>query len=121
MISKNNRQMWLNRKRRIRKKVNGTSERPRLTVFRSAKQIYAQVIDDEQGKTLVSASSVEKDIRDKVKGEKNLAVAEKVGQLLAERCQTAKIEKVVFDRNGYFYIGRIAKLADAARKKGLKF
>ncbi|MBW2701334.1 MAG: 50S ribosomal protein L18 [Deltaproteobacteria bacterium] len=121
MISKKNRQMWLNRKRRIRKKVSGTSERPRLTVFRSAKQIYAQVIDDEQGKTLVSASSVEKDIRDKVKGEKNGVVAEKVGQLLAERCQTAKIDKVVFDRNGYFYIGRIAKLADAARKKGLKF
>ena len=121
MISNHSRRKWLSRKRRIRTKIHGTAVRPRLTVFRSSKQISAQVIDDEQGKTLVSVSSLEKDLRDKLKGEKKMVMADKVGQLVAERCLAAKIEKVVFDRNGYIYFGRVAKLADAARKKGLKF
>ena len=100
----------------IRTKVNGTAEQPRLTVFRSNCQIYAQVIDDEKGATLASASSL--GIKDKMtKTEK----AKKVGALIAEAAKKAGVEKVVFDRNGYLYHGRVQTLADAAREAGLKF
>jgi large subunit ribosomal protein L18 len=115
------RELYLKRKRRIRKRILGTTERPRLTVFRSARHIYAQVIDDSQGKTLASACSSEKVIRDQAKGLKKGQLAEKVGQLVAERCLASNIQKVVFDRNGFIYHGRVAKLADGAREKGLSF
>lgn len=106
-------------KMRIRKSINGTTERPRLTVFRSNKQIYAQLIDDLEGKTLVAASSMEKSVAEK-KGNK-VEQAGLVGQLVAEKAKKAGIETIVFDRNGYLYHGRIKSLADAARKGGLKF
>jgi large subunit ribosomal protein L18 len=109
------------RKRRIRKKVNGTPERPRLSVFRSAKHIYAQVVDDVDGKTLASASTVAKDLRGGLGEGNKSAAAKKVGALLAEQCKSKGITKVVFDRNGYLYHGRIKALADAAREAGLDF
>lgn len=108
------------RKLRIRKSVNGTTERPRLSVFRSARHIYAQVIDDTTGKTLVAASTLSKDLRTNVDGTKS-DEAKKVGALIAEMCKSKSIEKVVFDRNGYRYHGRIKALADGARKGGLSF
>ena len=100
---------------RIRKNVNGTTERPRLSVFRSNKQIYAQVIDDLNGKTLAAASSL--GLEKLPKKEQ----AQKVGELVAKNAQAAGITTVVFDRNGYLYHGRVQELADAARKGGLKF
>lgn len=102
-------------KYRIRKNVNGTAARPRLSVFRSNKQIYAQVIDDLAGKTLASASSLGMEAMPKVQQ------AEKVGEMVAQKAIAAGIETVVFDRNGYLYHGRVQSLADAARKGGLKF
>jgi large subunit ribosomal protein L18 len=106
-------------KYRIRKKVNGTSERPRLCVFRSNSQIYAQFIDDLEGKTLLSVSSRVKEISEK-EGAKALKAA-MVGKLAAEKALAAGITSVVFDRNGYLYHGRVKQLADAARQGGLKF
>ncbi len=103
-------------KQGVRGKVSGTSERPRLTVFRSNKQIYAQVIDDTTGKTLAAASS----LKFEEKGTKK-EIAAKVGELIAKNAQEAGIQAVVFDRNGYLYHGRIKELADAARNGGLKF
>ena len=100
---------------RVRKSVNGTAERPRLSVFRSNKQIYAQVINDIEGKTLVSASSLGLEKLPKIQQ------AERVGKLVAERAKVAGIEAVVFDRNGYLYHGRVQALADGAREGGLKF
>jgi large subunit ribosomal protein L18 len=105
-------------KMRIRKRVNGTSEKPRLTVFRSNREIYAQVVDDVKGSTLVSASSKEKTFEKQ--GTKS-DVAVSVGKLIAERAKAAGIETVVFDRNGYLYHGRVKSLADSARENGLKF
>jgi len=105
---------------RLRKKVHGTEARPRLCVSKSIRHIYAQVIDDEAGRTLVSASTLEKDVRDKVSGS-NKAAAEQVGQLLAERAMEKKIEAVVFDRGGHPYHGVIATLAETCRKGGLRF
>jgi len=107
-------------KLRIRKNVHGTSERPRVAVFRSNKQIYAQVIDDENGKTLLSASSREKDIVSADKGNKTEQAA-MVGKLLASKCKEAGIVSIVFDRGGYKYHGRVKSLAEAAREGGLKF
>lgn len=104
---------------RLRKKLSGTTERPRLCVFRSLNNIYAQVIDDSQGKTLVSASSLEADIKGAKKNKKDIAKA--VGQLVATRATTAGIAAVVFDRGGYQYHGRVQVLADAARERGLRF
>ncbi|MFD6953084.1 50S ribosomal protein L18 [Nocardiopsis sp. TSRI0078] len=104
---------------RVRKKVVGTAERPRLAVFRSSKHIVAQVIDDTRGHTLAAASSVEADLR-AAEGTKSDKSA-KVGQLIAERAKAAGISTVVFDRGGNQYTGRIAKLADAAREGGLEF
>ena len=109
------------RKLRIRKKVFGTGERPRLSVFRSAKHIYAQVIDDNSGCTVASASTVAKDLRGGLGEGNKTAAAKKVGALLAEQCKSKGITKVVFDRNGYLYHGRVKALAEAAREAGLDF
>ncbi len=106
---------------RVRTKVHGTTERPRLCVFRSLAEIYAQVIDDEIGHTLASASSIDQDLRSKVSGMKKTEQARLVGKALAERAKEKGIEKVVFDRGGYRYIGRVKALADAAREGGLEF
>ena len=106
------------RHRRVRKKVTGTAERPRLAVFRSNKHISAQVIDDSTGRTLASASSLEADLRS---SGGNVDGAKKVGELLAARAQEAGVSKVVFDRGGFRYHGRVASLADAARTAGLEF
>ncbi len=103
---------------RIRRKLRGTPERPRLAVFRSVAHIYAQVIDDPQGATLVSASSVDKAA--KINGG-NVAAAKAIGKLVAERAKEKGIKKVVFDRGGYLYHGRVKALADAAREAGLEF
>ncbi|MBK5719275.1 50S ribosomal protein L18 [Dysgonomonas sp. Marseille-P4677] len=103
-------------KLRVRGKISGTTERPRLTVFRSNKQIYAQVIDDLTGKTLAAASSLK--LTDKAPKKEIAAI---VGELIAKNAQEAGVTTVVFDRNGYLYHGRIKELADAARKGGLKF
>ena len=102
-------------KYRIRKSVNGTAERPRMSVFRSNKQIYVQIINDLTGKTLASASSLGMETMPKKEQ------AAKVGEIVAKKALEAGIEKVVFDRNGYLYHGRVKELADAARKGGLKF
>jgi large subunit ribosomal protein L18 len=106
-------------KRRIRGKISGSAEKPRMSVFRSSKQIFVQLVDDVQGRTLTAASSMKNDI-----GEQTGTKTEKdamVGKLIAERALAAGIEQVVFDRNGYLYHGRVKKLADAAREGGLKF
>ena len=107
--------------RRVRTKVAGTPDRPRLCVYRSLKHIYAQVVDDRSGRTLVSASSLDKETRTQTKGGCNVAAAKVVGKVIAERARAAGIEKVVFDRGGYKYHGRVEALANAAREAGLKF
>ncbi len=109
------------RRRRIRKKVFGTPQRPRLCVFRSLNHIYAQIIDDTKGHTLVSASTLDKELRDLPGHKGNKEFAAKVGELIAERALKAGITKVVFDRAGYKYHGCVKALADAARQKGLQF
>jgi large subunit ribosomal protein L18 len=109
------------RKLRIRKKVTGTDQRPRLTVFRTAKHIYAQVIDDVKGTTLAHASTLTKDLRGTLSDDTKSDAAKKVGSLIAKICKSKGIEKVVFDRNGYLYHGRISALAQAAREAGLEF
>ena len=119
MIKKESRNsMRVSRHMRIRKDIFGTSETPRLCVFRSNKAIYAQIIDDETRTTLCSASSLDKDL--KIKGN-NVEAAKVVGKSIAEKAKKAKIKKVVFDRGGYLYHGRVAALADAARENGLEF
>lgn len=109
------------KKRRIRKNISGTAERPRLSVYRSEAHIYGQIIDDVAGSTLVSASSLAKELRDQVKSLKPKDAARAVGEALAEKAAAAGINSVVFDRNGRRYGGRIAALADGARSKGLQF
>lgn len=104
---------------RIREKVNGTKAIPRLNVFRSNKNIFAQIIDDEAQETLVSASSIDKEL--KLENGSNIEAATKVGELIAKRAKKAKITKVTFDRGGYQYHGRVKALADAARENGLEF
>ncbi|GAP61895.1 large subunit ribosomal protein L18 [Ardenticatena maritima] len=106
---------------RVRRKVFGTPERPRLNVYRSLTNIYAQIIDDTVGHTLVSASTLEKGLRDEVKGLKPVEAARKVGLVLAERAKQAGITKVAFDRGGYKYHGRVKALAEGAREGGLEF
>jgi large subunit ribosomal protein L18 len=118
-ISETRRVARLRRHARLRKKVAGTAERPRLMVNRSSRHIHVQVIDDLTGTTLAAASSIEADVR-AVEGDKK-AVSTRVGQLIAERAKAAGISEVVFDRGGYSYGGRIAALADAARESGLAF
>ena len=109
------------RKRSIRKRISGTAERPRMSVFRSSRHIYAQLVDDVQGGTLVSASSLEKAIRDLPKFESKIAMAEHIGKLIGERAKEKGIEAVVFDRNGFLYHGRVKALSSGAREAGLKF
>ena len=107
--------------RRVRRSVAGTPERPRLCVYRSLGHIYAQVIDDQSQRTLVSASSIDKETRAQIKGGGNVAAAKLVGKAVAERARAAGIQKVVFDRGGYRYHGRVQALASAAREAGLNF
>ena len=110
------------RKRRVRKRVRGTPESPRLTVFRSSKNIYAQIIDDTSCKTIVDASSLSKDASDEIRKKgSNREGAALIGKMVAEKAIKTGIKKVVFDRNGFLYHGRIKALADAAREGGLKF
>jgi len=109
------------RKRRVRRSITGTADRPRLTVFRSNKNIYAQIVDDAAGRTLVSASSMDKALRAELPSGGNRSAATAVGAALAERAQAAGVTKVVFDRSGYAFHGRVKELAEAARKGGLEF
>ncbi len=113
----------LRRKYRIRAKIHGTAERPRLTVFRSSQHIYAQVVNDDTGMTVAFASTLSKDIRDAVKEDRKVDAAKKVGEAIAKACVAAGVTQVVFDRNGYVYQAqnRVGVLADAARKAGLSF
>jgi large subunit ribosomal protein L18 len=109
------------RQSRVRKKVLGTAERPRLCVFRSARHMYAQVIDDVNGVTIVAASTMSPTLKDKIKGLKKTEAAKLVGKTVAEEAKTKGITSVVFDRNGFLYHGRVAALSDSAREAGLKF
>ena len=106
---------------RIRKHVNGTAEKPRMVVFRSNKQIYVQVVDDQQGKTLVAAASNDKALAAECKGKSGIEAAAIVGKAIAERALAAGITSICFDRGGYLYHGRVKSLADAAREGGLNF
>jgi large subunit ribosomal protein L18 len=107
--------------RRIRKKISGTAARPRLSIHFSGKHVYAQVIDDDAGKTLIAVATTEKSLVGKDKSAANRASAEVVGKMIAERALNKKIDKVVFDRGGFQYQGKVKALADAAREGGLKF
>ncbi len=109
------------RHQRIRKKVFGTSERPRLSVYRSLNHIYAQVIDDSHGSTIVAASTLDKELGAQKGHKGNVTMARKVGELVAKRALGKGLKKVVFDRSGYLYHGRVKALADGARKAGLEF
>ena len=111
----------MSRKRRIRKKISGSGGRPRLSVFRSAKHIYAQIVDDLQGHTLVAASTLSKEIREKLSGRKKSENAKEVGKLLAAKAQEKGISQVVFDRNGFLYHGRVKAVAESCREHGLSF
>ena len=117
-MSKQKREARIRRHRRVRKKVKGTAERPRLAVFRSNRHISAQVIDDRTGRTLASASTTEATLRD---GAGTVATAKAVGEKVAERAKAAGVEQVVFDRGGFIYHGRVAALAEGARSGGLEF
>lgn len=112
---------WKRRKKRIRKKVRGDSDRPRMTVYKSNKHTYVQVIDDDLGVTLASASTLSKEIRGEVAGKKKVDAAKLVGTMTAKQLQAAKISQVVFDRNGFKYAGRVAAIADSAREAGIEF
>jgi len=120
-MTKSTREARVRRHVRVREKVAGTGDRPRLCVFRSLSHIYAQVIDDAQGQTLVSASTLDADIKKETKGKKKAGEAALVGTLIAKRAKDKGIAQVAFDRGGFKYQGRVKALADAARKGGLKF
>lgn len=120
-MSEKGRVARLHRHRRVRAKIDGTAERPRLNVFRSLGHIYAQVIDDVAGHTLVSASTIDRELRAQVDGKSKVESAKMVGALVARRAQAAGIKQVVFDRGGYRYHGRVKALADGAREAGLEF
>ena len=107
--------------RRIRKRIKGTAERPRLAFFKSARHVYAQLVDDDAGRTLVSASTLHKSLKGKVARSGNVAAAKAVGELFAEQALQKKITTAVFDRGGFLYHGAVKAFADAAREKGLKF
>jgi large subunit ribosomal protein L18 len=109
------------RKHSIRKRVRGTAERPRLSVFRSARHMYAQVVDDVGRKTLAAASTLDEALKEPLKGKKKRDQAKQVGAVVAQKCLALQIDKVVFDRNGYQYHGRVMSLAAGAREAGLKF
>jgi large subunit ribosomal protein L18 len=111
----------IRRHARVRKYISGTPERPRLSVYRSLSDIYAQVIDDQAGHTIVSASSIDQELRVKMKGLSKVEQAKLVGAAIAERAKSKGIESIVFDRGGFRYTGRVKALADAAREGGLKF
>lgn len=122
MIKKPNKnKLRIKRHYRVRNKISGTGERPRLNVFRSNKNIYAQIIDDVKGMTLVAASSLDADLKDQIKTGGDKAGAKKVGEAIAKKAIEQGIETVVFDRGGYVYHGRIKELAEGAREAGLKF
>lgn len=110
----------IKRQARIRKKIKGTTERPRLSVFRSARHVYAQIVDDSLGTTLATASSVEKTFKEQSKFENKTAAATYVGKIVAQRALDKGIKKVVFDRNGFLYHGRVKALSDGAREAGLE-
>ena len=121
-MAKNSRSVArIRRHARVRKHLMGTTDRPRLNVYKSLSGIYAQIIDDQAGHTLLSASTVDHDLREKVKGLKKSEQAKLVGQTLAERAKDKGIQAVVFDRGGYRYIGRVKAFADGAREGGLQF
>ena len=109
------------RHKRVRKNLSGTSERPRLNVYRSLSNIYAQVIDDTKGVTIASASTLDKEVAEKIKGLTKTEAAKVVGEVVGQRAIAKKVEEVVFDRGGYLYTGRIQAVADGARASGLKF
>jgi len=123
MAVKTRRQKRIIRHKRIRKKVFGTSERPRMAFFKSLNNLYVQIIDDEAGKTILSASTIDKDFVEKygIKGGKNTEIAKKLGEFIAEKALAKGIENVVFDRGGFIYHGKVKAFAEAAREKGLKF
>ena len=121
MATKSREESRKHRHARVRRKVAGTSQRPRLNVFRSLSEIYAQVIDDESGQTLVSASSIDQDLREQLDGIGKTEQARMVGKTVAQRALEKGIDEVVFDRGGYQYIGRVKALAEGAREGGLKF
>lgn len=111
----------MKRKKRVKSRIQGTSERPRLNVFRSLKHIYAQAIEDTTGKTLVSASTLSPELKGSLRNAGNVEAAKKVGELIAKKCLEKGIQQVVFDRNGNLYHGRVKALAEAARSSGLIF
>ena len=119
MAKKDSREVRQAVHKRIRRKISGTTERPRLAVFRSLNHIYAQIIDDTSGRTIVSASTTEPEFRERSGG--NIAAAKDIGKLIAERAKEKGINRVVFDRGGYIYHGRVRNLAEAAREAGLEF
>ena len=123
MASKTNprQQARLKRKKRIRKKISGNPERPRLSVFRSSKHIYAQLIDDDSGATLVAVSTLHPDLRQQEKVKGKIEDAKRVGKMIADQAKAKGISEVVFDRNGFLYHGRVRALATAAREAGLEF
>lgn len=122
MIQKNTVERRLKRKSRIRRRIVGTTARPRLAVYRSLKHVYAQIIDDAQGRTIVSASSLSKDVREQAKEAKTeLEICRIVGMAAAKKALENNIKEVVFDRSGYLYHGRVKAVADGAREAGLKF
>ncbi|MBQ6589026.1 MAG: 50S ribosomal protein L18 [Butyrivibrio sp.] len=122
MVSKESRQeIRVKKHMKIRNRFSGTAERPRLAVFRSNNHVYAQVIDDVAGKTLVSASTLEKDIKAELKNTDDIEAATKIGDVVAKRALEKGIKAVVFDRGGYIYHGKVEALAEAARKAGLEF
>jgi large subunit ribosomal protein L18 len=121
MTTKSRNEQRKRRHLRVRSKIDGTHERPRLNVFRSLSHIYAQLIDDAKGETLASASTLDPDVRAKVKGKSKTAQAEMVGELIAKRGGAKGVKTVLFDRGGYRYHGRVKALAEAARKGGLEF
>ena len=122
MVSKESRQeIRVKKHMRIRNRFSGTASRPRLAVFRSNNHMYAQVIDDAAGKTIVSASTLEKDVKAKLEKTNNVEAAKVLGEIIAKRALDKGIENVVFDRGGYIYHGKVAALAEAAREAGLQF
>lgn len=121
MANKSRETMRKRRHLRVRKKISGTADRPRLNIYRSLNEIYAQVIDDQAGGTLAQASTLDREIQSKLKGKNKTEQAKQIGTLIAERAKEKGIKTVVFDRGGYRYQGRVRALAEAAREAGLKF
>ncbi len=120
-LIKKKRMSHLRRRKRVRQKVSGTGDRPRLSVFRSLKHIYAQLIDDELGVTLAEASTLSPELKEAVPNGSNVEAAQRVGALIAQKAKQQEIEVAIFDRGGHLYHGRIRALAEAAREEGLKF